>query len=55
MTRPGDSREGRLRHGVDEAPIIPEPLDARDVVSILRDSPVHMGLVHDECDTFQAW
>jgi putative hemolysin len=39
---------------VRDAPIIPESLDARDVVSILRDSPVHMGLVHDEYGTFQG-
>src|SRR5262249_31636824 len=36
------------------APIIPETLDARDVVAILRDSPVHIGLVHDEYGVFQG-
>ena len=36
------------------APVIPEFLDARDVVAILRDSPVHMGLVHDEYGVFQG-
>jgi len=36
------------------APIIPESLDARDVIAILRDSPVHMGLVHDEYGVFQG-
>ena len=36
------------------APIIPESLDARDVVAILRDSPVHIGLVHDEYGVFQG-
>jgi putative hemolysin len=36
------------------APVIPEFLDARDVVAILRDSPVHMGLVHDEYGAFQG-
>lgn len=39
-----------MRH----APIIPETVDARDVVAILRDSPVHMGLIHDEYGTFQG-
>ena len=39
---------------VREAPIIPETLDARDVVALLRDSPVHMGLVHDEYGVFQG-
>src|SRR5215218_6190604 len=43
-----------LRKLIRDAPIIPETLDARDVVSILRDSPVHMGLVHDEYGTFQG-
>src|SRR5438034_6858608 len=36
------------------APVIPEFLDARDVVALLRDSTVHMGLVHDEYGAFQG-
>lgn len=36
------------------APVIPEFLDGRDVVAILRDSSVHMGLVHDEYGAFQG-
>jgi magnesium and cobalt exporter, CNNM family len=43
-----------IRKLVREAPIIPETVDARDVVAILRQSPVHMGLVHDEYGTFQG-
>ena len=43
-----------IRKLVREVPIIPETVDARDVVAILRDSPVHMGLVHDEYGTFQG-
>src|SRR3954469_11933796 len=43
-----------LRKLVREAPVIPEFLDARDVVAILRDSAVHMGLVHDEYGAFQG-
>ena len=43
-----------LRKLVREAPIIPEFLDARDVVAILRDSAVHIGLVHDEYGAFQG-
>ena len=39
---------------VREAPVIPDTLDARDVVRILRESAVHMGLVHDEYGTFQG-
>lgn len=37
-----------------KAPILPETLDARDVVAILRDSAVHIGLVHDEYGVFQG-
>ncbi len=43
-----------VRRLIRDAPVVPESLDARDVVSILRDSPVHMGLVHDEYGTFQG-
>lgn len=43
-----------FRDLVCEAPIIPETVDARDVVAILRDAPVHMGLVHDEYGVFQG-
>jgi putative hemolysin len=43
-----------IRALIREAPIIPETLDARDVVAILRDSPVHIGLVHDEYGVFQG-
>jgi putative hemolysin len=43
-----------LRKLIREAPVVPETVDARDVIAILRDSPVHMGLVHDEYGTFQG-
>ncbi|MES2751090.1 MAG: hemolysin family protein [Pseudomonadota bacterium] len=43
-----------IRALIREAPVIPETVDARDVVAILRDSPVHMGLVHDEYGSFQG-
>jgi len=43
-----------LRALTREAPILPETLDARDVIAILRDSPVHIGLVHDEYGVFQG-
>lgn len=43
-----------LRKLLRPAPIIPESLDARDVVAILRESPVHIGLVHDEYGVFQG-
>jgi putative hemolysin len=47
-------REPDLRKLVRPAPVIPEFLDARDVVAVLRDSTVHMGLVHDEYGVFQG-
>ena len=43
-----------IRKLVRDAPVIPESLDARDVIAILRDSPVHIGLVHDEYGVFQG-
>jgi putative hemolysin len=46
--------EPNLRRLIRDAPVIPETVDARDVVAILRDSAVHMGLVHDEYGTFQG-
>jgi putative hemolysin len=43
-----------VRQFVREAPVIPDSADALDVVSILKDSPVHIGLVHDEHGHFQG-
>ncbi|WPO40054.1 hemolysin family protein [Tardiphaga sp. 42S5] len=43
-----------IRALVREAPVIPDTVDARDVVAILRDSPFHIGLVHDEYGVFQG-
>jgi putative hemolysin len=37
-----------------QAPFIPDSVDARDVVSILKRSPVHIGLVHDEYGNFEG-
>lgn len=37
-----------------EAPVIPMSADARDVLTILKGSPVHMGLVHDEYGSFEG-
>jgi putative hemolysin len=45
-------RQPDMRKLVRSAPVIPEFLDARDVVAVLRDSAVHMGLVHDEYGVF---
>lgn len=41
-----------LRSLVREAPIIPEGVDALDAVDVLRKSPAHMGLIHDEYGNF---
>ncbi len=46
--------EPDLRALLRDAPIIPDTVDARDVVAILRDSPVHIGLIHDEYGVFQG-
>ncbi|MGC2779368.1 MAG: hemolysin family protein [Bradyrhizobium sp.] len=43
-----------LRGLVREVPIIPSTVDARDVIAILKVSPVHMGLVHDEYGAFEG-
>ena len=42
------------RKFVRQAPIIPDTMDALDVVAKLRDSPVHIGLVHDEFGHFEG-
>lgn len=47
-------QEPDIRKLVRPTPVIPELLDARDVVAMLRDSSVHMGLVHDEYGVFQG-
>lgn len=39
---------------VRQAPIIPDTMDALDVVAKLKDSPVHVGLVHDEFGHFEG-
>jgi putative hemolysin len=43
-----------IRSLVREAPIIPESVDARDVVGTLKTAPVHMALVHDEYGHFKG-
>ncbi len=47
-------KKPKLRALVRDAPIIPDTVDARDVVAILRDSAVHIGLIHDEYGVFQG-
>lgn len=43
-----------VRNAIRPAPLIPDSVDARDVVSILRASPVHIGLVVDEYGHFEG-
>ncbi len=43
-----------IRSHLRQAPIIPDTLDARDVVTILKGSPVHIGLVVDEYGHFEG-
>lgn len=47
-----DPKSADLRALVREAPVIPAPVDALDVIVALKRSPVHMGLVHDEYGHF---
>ena len=47
-------RKVNPRNYVVEAPVIPESMDALDVLSVLKKSPVHVGLVHDEYGHFQG-
>ncbi|WP_119391512.1 hemolysin family protein [Taklimakanibacter lacteus] len=42
------------RKFVRQAPVIPDTMDALDVVAKLKDSPVHVGLVHDEFGHFEG-
>jgi putative hemolysin len=43
-----------LRKIIRAAPTIPDSVDARDVVAILKASPVHIGLVIDEYSRFKG-
>ena len=43
-----------IRKLIRQAPIVPETVDARDVIAILRDSSVHTGLVYDEYGVIQG-
>lgn len=47
-----DRKSANLRALVRQAPIIPAPVDALDVIYTLKRSTVHMGLVHDEYGNF---
>lgn len=47
-------RIAELRAMVRQAPIIPDTMDALDVVETLKKTTVHVGLVHDEYGHFQG-
>jgi putative hemolysin len=43
-----------IRSHVRPAPVVPDTADALDVVDVIKDSPVHMALIHDEYGHFQG-
>ncbi|MPZ57799.1 MAG: DUF21 domain-containing protein [Rhizobiales bacterium] len=43
-----------IRAHVRDAPIVPDTADALDVVDIIKQSPIHLGLVHDEYGHFEG-
>src|SRR5262245_8919588 len=43
-----------MRSLVRQAPVIPETMDALDVVDVMKKSTIHIGLVHDEYGHFQG-
>ncbi len=47
-------RTPEIRDFIRQAPVIPDSADARDVIIALRDSPIHVGLVHDEKGHFRG-
>jgi putative hemolysin len=47
-------RSGAIRQVLRQAPIIPDTVDALDVVAMLKQSGVHIGLVHDEYGHFEG-
>ena len=49
-----DHRPLDVRAHVAQAPIIPETMDALDVLQVLRDADVPMALIHDEYGHFQG-
>jgi putative hemolysin len=47
-----DTRSPDIRKLVRDAPVIPDGMYAHDAVDVLKKSPVHMALVHDEYGHF---
>lgn len=47
-------RKPNIKQLVKEAPVIPDTLDALDVVNRLKESEVHFGLVYDEYGHFEG-
>jgi len=43
-----------IRTHVRPAPVVPDSVDALDVVDVIKDSPVHIALVHDEYGHFEG-
>jgi putative hemolysin len=47
-------QEPAIKELIRTAPVIPDSVDARDVLLILKRSPVHIGLVYDEYGHFEG-
>ena len=47
-------RKPDARNYVRKAPVIPDTMDALDVVEVLKSSDVHMALIHDEYGHFEG-
>ena len=43
-----------IRDAMRPAPVVPDTMDTLEVVALLKSSPVHMGLVHDEYGHFEG-
>ena len=43
-----------IRAHIQRAPTVPDTVDALDVLDVIKNSPVHIGLVHDEYGTSKA-
>ncbi len=43
-----------IRSLIREAPVIPDTADALDVVQMIKTSPIHMALIHDEYGHFEG-
>jgi putative hemolysin len=54
LGRPAELGVDDIRALVHPAPIVPDSMDALDVVDLFRTTTVHIGLVHDEYGNFEG-